>query len=52
MRSMTDEGESLTLLALPHPVGSADHLLPREKEERRLINTIHAARLTPFANCQ
>jgi hypothetical protein len=27
-----DEGKSLTVVILPHPVGSANHLLPREKE--------------------
>jgi 3-methylcrotonyl-CoA carboxylase alpha subunit len=32
MRSMTDEGEPLPSMNLPHPTASGGHLLPREKE--------------------
>ena len=35
MRSMTDEGEALTVMDLPHPTASGGHLLPREKERLR-----------------
>ncbi|MGL4239958.1 MAG: FAD-binding and (Fe-S)-binding domain-containing protein [Beijerinckiaceae bacterium] len=31
-RSASDEGDTLTSAVLPHPAGSASHLLPREKE--------------------
>jgi hypothetical protein len=31
LRSRADEGESLTVVVLPHPFGFADHLLPWEK---------------------
>jgi ring-1,2-phenylacetyl-CoA epoxidase subunit PaaD len=39
MRSMTDEGESLTSVVLPHPTASGSHLLPGEKA-RRAIATV------------
>jgi hypothetical protein len=33
MRSMTDEGEVLTVAVHPHPTRFAGHLLPGEKEK-------------------
>jgi ring-1,2-phenylacetyl-CoA epoxidase subunit PaaD len=43
MRSMTDEGEPrLSSAALPHPTGSAGHLLPREQEGGSLAAAIAA----------
>ncbi len=41
MRSMTDEGESLRSVILPHPVGSANLLLPREKEKVPMPRCFH-----------
>jgi membrane protein YqaA with SNARE-associated domain len=46
MRSMTDEGESLIVVFLPHPVGCADHLLPGEKEEDSASSPTHPQNAT------
>ncbi len=34
MRSMTDEGESRSVVIPPHPTASGGHLLPKEKERQ------------------
>lgn len=44
-QSLTDEGETPTVVDLPHPPGSVDRLLPEEEES---IGVNHNPRLPGF----
>jgi HK97 family phage portal protein len=49
MRSMTDKGESLTVVVLPHPPRSAGHLPPRGKDRSNAMPTILSRLRSAFA---